>query len=525
MSKLNFISLLSKKGSAFSSRNLYFLLLAAVVPVLIAIYQTGRTTEVNVRTEANRVASFFISEVDDILGETERVMDAYMQASKGSCAPSDLAILQKHMVVTGNVISMGIVSADGNITCSVGKTTHENLVFPEISKRDLRKPQFAEIRDKQGSLPMIIKQNLEDLRIFAIISKERFTRLLLPGSLARHTQIDLVLPDGGLWYTLTGQSIVGGFSPNVIKIDRTSARFPVILSMVVDGAAINSWAGALYQTLIVIILLSVFGIILIALMNFVYRKNRLHKSRIARAKVIENAHSLFKVTYEPVLNLETNLLVGAVARADLSIFDGVSDERPTVEEIIDIVWREIGDFAEKRRKFNLLIELDGNELVAPAVKDAVISRLKDIAYDDLSLLLKWPADQGVDPKLYRPLENIATAGSQLAIECGSVRFSFLSDMWAWPYHQLVVDFAEIPESEEALNWMNEIVMNMCDQLHVEAVALGISDKALLTNALGSGFKVGAGAYLGPDLTIDALMAAVRHVSGKSVDDEEASQAA
>ncbi len=525
MSKLNFISLLSKKGSAFSSRNLYFLLLAAVVPVLIAIYQTGRTTEVNVRTEANRVASFFISEVDDILGETERVMDAYMQASKGSCAPSDLAILQKHMVVTGNVISMGIVSADGNITCSVGKTTHENLVFPEISKRDLRKPQFAEIRDKQGSLPMIIKQNLEDLRIFAIISKERFTRLLLPGSLARHTQIDLVLPDGGLWYTLTGQSIVGGFSPNVIKIDRTSARFPVILSMVVDGAAINSWAGALYQTLIVIILLSVFGIILIALMNFVYHKNRLHKSRIARAKVIENAHSLFKVTYEPVLNLETNLLVGAVARADLSIFDGVSDERPTVEEIIDIVWREIGDFAEKRRKFNLLIELDGNELVAPAVKDAVISRLKDIAYDDLSLLLKWPADQGVDPKLYRPLEHIATAGSQLAIECGSVRFSFLSDMWAWPYHQLVVDFAEIPESEEALNWMNEIVMNMCDQLHVEAVALGISDKALLTNALGSGFKVGAGAYLGPDLTIDALMAAVRHVSGKSVDDEEASQAA
>ena len=525
MSKLSFISLLSKKGPAISSRNLYLLLLAAVVPVLVAMYQTGRTTEVNVRTEADRVASFFMSEVDDILGETERVMDAYMQASEGSCAPSDLAILQKHIVVTGNVISMGIVNADGNITCNVGKTTHENLVFPEISKRDLRKPQFAEVRDKQGSLPMIIKQNLDDLRIFAVISKERFTRLLLPGSLARHTQIDLVLPDGGLWYTLTGQSVVGGFSPNVIKIDRTSARFPVILSMVVDGAAIKSWAGGLYQTLIAIMLLSVSGIILIALTSFVYRKNRLRKSRIERAKVVENAHSLFKVTYEPVLNLETNLLVGAIARADLSIFDNVSDERPTVEEIIDIVWREIGAFAEKRRKFNLFIELDGSELVTPAVKDAVISRLKDIAYDDLSLLLKWPADQGVDPKLYRPLENIATAGSQLAIECGSVRFSFLSDMWAWPYHQLVVDFAEIPESEEALNWMNEIVMNMCDQLHVEAVALGISDKDLLTNALGSGFKVGAGSYLGPDLTIDALMAAVRHVPAENADDEEASQAA
>ena len=202
----------------------------------------------------------------------------------------------------------------------------------------------------------------------------------------------------------------------------------------------------------------------------------------------------------------------------------MSDERPSVEEVIDIIWREIGEFAEKRRKFNLIIELDGHDLVAPETRDAVIARLKNIGYDNLSLLLKWSADQGVDPKLYRPLENIATAGSQLAIECGSVRFSFLSDMWAWPYHQLVVDFAEIPESEEALNWMNEIVMNMCDQLHVEAIALGISDKDLLTSALGSGFKVGAGPYLGPDLTIDALMAAVRHVKGPGGDDEEAQAA-
>ena len=525
MSKLSFISLFSIKGSVISSRNLYFVLLAAVVPVLIAMYQTGRTTEINVRTEADRVASFFMSEVDDILGETERVMDAYMQASKGSCAPSDLAVLQKHMVVTGNVVSMGIVNADGNITCSVGKATHENLAFPEISKRDLRKPQFAELRDKQGSLPMIIKQNLDNLRIFAIISKDRFTRLLLPGSLAQHTQIDLVLPDGGLWYTLTGQSIVGGFSSNVLKIDRTSARFPVILSMVVDANAIKSWAGSLYQTLITIVLLSVFGILLIALMNLIYRKRRLRKQRIERAKVVENAHALFKVTYEPIMNLETNLLVGAVARADLSVFDDVSDERPSTDEIIDMVWREIGAFAERRRKFNLIIEIDGNELVGPAVKDAVIARLEAIDYENLSLLLKWSADQGVNPKLYRPLENIATAGSQLAIECGSVRFSFLSDMWAWPYHQLVVDFAEIPESEEALNWMSEIVMNMCDQLHVEAIALGISDKDLLTSALGSGFKVGAGPYLGPGLTIDALMAAVRHVKGSGADDDETSQAA
>lgn len=525
MSKPSFTSQLANTRSVISSRSLYILLLAVVVPVLIAIFQTGRATEINVRTEADRVASFFISEVDDILGETERVMDAYMQSSRGSCAPSDLVVLQKHMVVTGNVISMGIVSADGNITCHVGKTTHENLVFPEISKRDLRKPQFAELRGKQGSLPLIIKQNLEDLRIFAIVSKDRFTRLLLPGSLAQHTQIDLVLPDGGLWYTLTGQSIVGGFSNNTLKIDRTSARFPVILSMVVDAAAIKSWAGGLYQTLITIMILSVFGILLIALMGFIYRSARIRKSRNERAKIVENAHSLFKITYEPVINLETNLLVGAVARADFSVFDNVSDESPSIEEIIGMVWSEIGSFAEKRREFNLLIELDGTELLTPAVRDAVILRLKDIGYDNLSLLLKWSANHGVDPKLYRPLENIATAGSQLAIECGSVRFSFLSDMWAWPYHQLVVDFAEIPESDEAINWMNEIVMNMCDQLHVEAIALGISNKNLLNSALGSGFKVGAGPYLGPDLTIDALMAAVRHVQAEKDNEGEASEAA
>lgn len=520
MSKPSIISKLENKGSAISSRYLYILLLAVVVPVLIAMFQTGRTTEINVRTEADRVASFFISEVDDILGETERVMDAYMQSSRGSCAASDLAVLQKHMLVTGNVTSMGIVNADGNITCHIGKVAHEKLVFPEISKRDLRKPQFAELRGKQGSVPLIIKQNRDDLRIFAIVSKNRFTRLLLPGSLAQHTQIDLVLPDGGLWYTLTGQSIVGGFSPNIIKIDRTSARFPVILSMVVDANAIKSWSGGLYQTLITIMLLSVFTILLIALVRYLKNKSRLRKIRIERAKIVENAHSLFKITYEPLINLETNLLVGAVARADLSIFELVTDESPSVEEIIGMVWSEIGAFATKRRQFNLIIELDGADLITPAMRDDVILRLKEIGYDNLSLLLKWPADHGVDPSLYRPLENIATAGSQLAIECGSVRFSLLSDMWAWPYHQLVVDFAEIPESEEALNWMNEIVMNMCDQLHVEAIALGISDRDLLSNAIGSGFKIGAGSHLGPDLTVDALLAAVRHVKTKGVAENE-----
>jgi len=507
------------------SGGLYWLLIAIMVPVLIAIYQTNKTAEKNVRKEAERVASFFLSEIDDILGETERVMDAYMQTSRGSCAPSDLAILQKHMVVTGNVLSMGIVSADGNIICFVGKKDHEALSFPTISKRDLRKPQFAELRRNQGSLPMVIKQSRDDLRIFAIVSKARFNRLLLPGSLAEHTQIDLILPEGGLWYTLTGDLVASGFSSDIIKIDRTSARFPVILSMVVDAAAINRWAGSLYQSLIIIMVCCAFLVLLIAVAHSLRKRALNRKRKIERAKVIDNAHSLFKINYEPLLNLETNLLVGAIARADLSIFDAVKDERPTLDEIVGMIWSEIGSFAEKRREFNLIIEVDGAELVTPNTRDAMIDRLKAIGYDNLSLLMKWPADKAVDASLYRPLENIATAGSQLAIECGGVRFSFLSDMWAWPYHQLMVDFEEIPDSEEALNWINEIVMNMSDQLHVETIALGIGSKSLLNSALGSGFKVGSGKILGPSLTIGALLEAVRHVDTEQKKDNDDLEAA
>ena len=131
MSKPSFTSQLANTRSVISSRSLYILLLAVVVPVLIAIFQTGRATEINVRTEADRVASFFISEVDDILGETERVMDAYMQSSRGSCAPSDLVVLQKHMVVTGNVISMGMSVLMATLRVMWAKQLMKTLCFPK----------------------------------------------------------------------------------------------------------------------------------------------------------------------------------------------------------------------------------------------------------------------------------------------------------------------------------------------------------------------------------------------------------
>lgn len=521
------VSLFSQFGNTryMMSSGIYWLLLTTMIPIAIAIYQTNRTAETSVRQEAERVAFFFISEVDDILGETERVMDTYMQSHRGSCAPSDLAVLQKHMVTTGNVLSMGIVSGDGNITCTIGKEGHGNLVFPPISKRDLRKPQFAEIRGKQGSLPMIIKQSRDDLRIFAIVSKARFARLLLPGSLAEHTQIDLVLPEGGLWYTLTGPSVTSGFTDNIIKIDRTSSRFPVVMSMVVDAAAMKRWSGALYATLITIMIVCAIGTLLTALARVVRHRIKRRREAIERARIAENAHSLFTITYEPLLDLDSRLLVGAVARADLSIFDAVADERPTVDRIISMIWDEIGPFATKRRTFNLIIEIDGQDLIDPGIRDAVMTCLKEISYGNLSLLLKWPADRAVDPKLYRPLEMIATAGTQLAVECGGVRFSFLSDMWAWPYHQLVLDFAEIPDSEEAINWMIEIIINMSEQLQVDVVAFGIDDPELLTSAVGNGFKVGCGRHIGPSLTIDSLMAAVRHVGTAENDDTDDEQEA
>lgn len=499
-------------------REFYWMLFAMALPVALIYLLTDNTAKSTVRGEAERVASFMLSEVDHVLSEAERELDGYLLKTGGSCTTVDLAVLQRRMLSNMDILGMGVISKRGKIACSIGDQSLEKREFPQVKNLTVLQPQFAEIHVSQGSLPVIIKQNRNGIRVYAVISTSGFSRLLLPASLTEHAQIDIILPGGGLWYALTGRAVLDGFSEDTIKIERASDRFPVALSVVVDEEAIRQWSGGLHTSLIVALSLCFSLLVFSIIMNVSWRLFRQKRHRRAREDIVENAFSLFQVTYQPLLDLDTKLLVGAIARYDLSIFDEIQDQKPSIAEVLELIWKEIGEFATSRKQFNLIVEVDGMEVVTPENRPSVINRLKELDYSNLSLLMRWPSTQGFDADLYRPLEEIATAGCNLAIECAGVRFSLVSDMWTWPYHQLIVDFSQVPESEEAIRWMGDIIINMGEQLYVETLAMGLSNKLVTDHAIGNGFDVGAGNYLGPDLTIDAFMSVVRPVRDRTASD-------
>lgn len=515
-----------KKSDATSylmSRGVYWLALAILIPMLIAYFQSYRTGEVSVRAQSDRISKFFIGELEDVLSETERFLDGYLLKTQGSCAPDDLLVLRRFHAANNSIFAMGIIAADGKISCSIGDGNIESLSFPAHRGEVNPNVEIAELRTEQATLPILIKATANGTRIFSIISQERFKKMLLPGFVADYAQIDLILPGGGLWYSLTGSAVSGGFSSDPLLVERKSERFPISFSLVLDKRSVSTWSGRLRVSLIVITLLSFAGLVLCFVAHRVYRALIARRFINRQMLVIENARLKCKPTYQPLLNMDKNLLVGVVASVDLSLFDKVRQARPSVDEILAMVWEDIGEFAEKRREFNIIVQVEGESVIAAEYRQEVMDQLKAIGYEDLTLLMTWENDRGVDSDVYRPLEEVATSGAKLAIDCGSVQFSLLSDMWAWPYHQLILDFSKLPESEESINWMSEIVMSMSEQLQVDTVALGIESRSVSESAIGGGFQLGAGQYYGSPLKIEALLSAVRPAGGKKRQASDESQ--
>ncbi|MEO1066535.1 MAG: hypothetical protein AAFW47_04065 [Pseudomonadota bacterium] len=517
--------LASMAATASRGRRLVLLVLcAALLPTMLAYYVTGRMGEAHIRQETQRVSDFLIVEAERLLSDSERVLDGYLHQTGGSCLARDLSSLAEFIATRGSVLSVGVVAPDGNIACKIGQYELNGVTFPKLEDNDNRQPVIAELRRGGRSLPLIIKRSKGDMRAFALISGDRFSSLLLPEFFVDYAQIDIILPRGGLWYSLTGNLVTNGFSSVALALENVSERFPITANLVVDHAAARTWSKDLQNMLIVVMMVCVTGFLTVVLLAHFMRIYVKRRRRAKHAQIAKAATELFKITYQPVVTLDSGLLVGAIARVDLSLFDQVPEHRPPLDEIIEMIWQEIGDFAQRRREFQLIIEVDGDVVLDPEIREPLIAKLGKINYPNLVLLMRWSCDKGVDPSLYRALEQISTAGTMFALECGNVKFSFLSDMWAWPYHKLMIDFSELPPSDEAALWLGEIVLNMADQLHVDPIAIGLKGKASADLAMSTGFETGTGEHVGPSMPIEAFLAVVRPVATASVQNDGAEQA-
>ncbi|MEM8839014.1 MAG: hypothetical protein AAGE89_13040 [Pseudomonadota bacterium] len=493
-----------------------------LLPVLLAYAETVRTGYTTVREEAARVADFLLAEAEGALSETEHMMDDYLHRTNGSCRGADLRRLAEFIATSNAVEAMGVVAPDGKIACQVGRLDLDGLVFPEASDARDSQPQFAELRIKRRSVPVLVKRGRSDRRAFSVMSTKHFNNILMPEFIIDYAQIDVVLPRGGLWYTLTGNAISGGFSDSTFVLDKPSSRFPISLTLVLDNTAARQWGGELRRSLVIIvgislaILATIWGVTVI-----IKRYRRSLQQRLER-RMAANARDMFEIKYQPMINLESGLLIGAIVKYDLSIFDHIPDYSPKCEEILAQAWEQIGPFARKRRRFYLVMPLDAKTVVDDARRDKLVQCLKEIDYENIIFELRWPEGKQADPKLYKPLEQLATAGSMLAIDCASVRFSLMSEMWSWPYHRLVCNFESLPRTEDGLVWSTEIVIDMGEQLQIPTIATGLYDVTAVEIASRTGFACGAGDEIGPALPIDVFLSVTRPVQRDGEDGADGS---
>ena len=184
-------------------------MLMPMILVSVYTYQTGATT---VREQAKRVLEFFMGDVELILSDVERVMDGYMLQTGGSCASEDLVLLRRYIATNKSLLAMGLIATDGQVACAIGESKFEKLNFPALKGKGAQNIEFSELRSAQGSSPIMIKTGSNATRIYAILSNESFTRILLPDFMIRYSQLDIILPNGGLWDSIAGDVIKFGLT-------------------------------------------------------------------------------------------------------------------------------------------------------------------------------------------------------------------------------------------------------------------------------------------------------------------------
>lgn len=499
--------------SPASRMGVFWLIVVMLVPMTLFYLQTINTGREITQAEARRVAEFFIAEAEDKLSEAERVMDGYLVEKRGSCRSSDLVHLSRFLATGDAVKAMGVIAPDGKVACTVGRLELGGLQFPVASNRFETKPSFGELKIKGHSAPLLIKQGNNQLRVFSVMATSRFGDILLPDHIVDFSQIDIVLPRGGIWYTLTGNAISKGFSEKTYAIELVSSRFPISINLLMDERAATNWGGSLRTSLLLLIGFCIGVLLVIWGVVFVISKYRGYLTKRFNLRIARNANDMFKITYQPIIDLKTNYLVGAAARFDLSLFDKVPEHRPSEAEILATIWKEIGKFASQRRCFYILVEFEGERTLQFDTRSALMEELRRAEYENFIVQLNWPQGKSSDPSLYLPLEELSAAGSMLAIECSKIQFSLMSDMWSWPYHRLVIDFEKLPDADDAIIWATEIVVDMAEQLQVETIAMGLRDKQAVDLAIGTGFKVGCGEEIGPPLPVDVFLSVVRPVPG------------
>lgn len=445
-----------------------------------------------------------------------------VEAGVAGCSPSALGAMRRQVYVRGTIKDIRVIDDAGITACAAFPETlsfDEELVHPAdaLPARNTLVSLLRLSQESTSSLGVLWRIGPQ-ASIFAVVNTDALLFGVVPAALSANANLRLLLSNGDVVASsASGEATREEFKETAVEFSTTSTRYPLTVSMSIDGAALSNWRHdeLPYFVIPAVLLGLAFGVLLAWLI--VPRKSLLRD--IDEALAAEDIVPFV----QPVVVLATGEIVGCEVLARWLRKDGSAIPPhlfiPQIEQsgrartltwmLLRRVLTEMDEVLRAAPNFTIAVNVVPSHFLEPGFADELRALVAASGSDPRQIILELTERQEL-PDLEHAasiVAELAYAGFAVAIDDAGTGHSGLTYVQSLGAKILKLDkfFIDAIETSHSARVLVEMLVGAAHRLGMSLVAEGIEQQSQLAWLEEIGIEHGQGYLFGRPVPIASLL--------------------
>ena len=464
-----------------------------------------------------------------------------VEAGVADCSPSALSAMRRQVYVRSTIKDIRVIDGLGMTACAA---------FPETLSFDEQLVHPAEALPARNTLVSLLRLSQESTSslgvlwrigpqasIFAVVNTDALLFGVVPAALSANAHLQLLLSNGEVVASFqAGDASREEFGETAVVFSTASTRYPLTVSMSIDGTALASWRhGELHYFIIPAALLGlVFGVLLAWLI--VPRKSLLRD--------IDEALAAQEIVpfVQPVVVLATGEIIGCEVLARWLHRDGSVVPPhlfiPQIEQsgrartmtwmLLRQVLTQMAEALRAAPGFTIAINVVPSHFLEPGFADELRALVAASGVAPRQIILELTERQELPDLSHAAsiIADLAGAGFAVAIDDAGTGHSGLTYVQSLGANILKLDkfFIDAIETSHSARVLVEMLVGAAHRLGMSLVAEGIERESQLAWLQEVGIEHGQGYLFGRPVPIASLLSEFARRQDESSGSGKASQA-
>ena len=442
------------------------------------------------------------------------------------CDPASLGAMRRQVYVRGTIKDIRVIDDAGQVLCGAFPETlsfDKDIVDPSAAL-PARNTNVGLVRLSQGETASlgVLWRVLPDASLIAVVNTDGLLFGVIPAALSRDVLLRLHLTNEDTVASFeAGDVETEEFSQAAAVFSVTSARYPLAMSMSIDGSALVEWNRDLLPYFV--IPASLLGLIVGGMLACLVVPRRSLLTDIDEAL----AAGEIVPFVQPVVSLVTGEIVGCEILARWLRRDGsiVSPHQfiPQIEQsgraraltwaLLQRVLLEMRDILLASPDFTIAINVVPSHLLEPRFTEELRELVSMAGIDPRQIILELTERQELPDLEHaaKVISELANAGFVVAIDDAGTGHSGLAYVQSLGARILKLDkfFIDALETSHSARVVVEMLVGAAKRLRMSLVAEGIEREGQLAQLEEIGVEHGQGYLFGRPVPIASLLLEIR----------------